>query len=162
MDLSGKLSPPAPTARDEICSCAPQRPIKLMQALSFNPLHCMNCNLEVRPETLALDDQLTDEIAHWNSIYEALYRLWLDSGEYEEWAAAELGNLRSSVNESGRLLVTQLNQVRECFYWWFQDESVENFSPCDACPACKGKLDLFESDKLRQYVCRECSMVFAG
>ena len=79
--LNTKLHPPLETPEDEICKCDGNKPIKLMCALTYNPLHCVDCNLEIVPESLPLDDAIIDSIAHWRGIFDAIYRLWLASGE---------------------------------------------------------------------------------
>ncbi len=53
-----------------------------MQALGENPIHCLNCNLEVPPEKLDLATKLIDAVAFWRNVYDAIDRLWLDSGAY--------------------------------------------------------------------------------
>ncbi len=52
-----KLRSPEPTPPDELCTCLGVPPIKLMCALGYNPVHCMDCNLEVPPERLGFDAQ---------------------------------------------------------------------------------------------------------
>jgi hypothetical protein len=44
-------------------------PVKLMtmrQVAGFNPIHCLDCNLEVPPERLSLTADLAEEIASWD------------------------------------------------------------------------------------------------
>lgn len=67
-DIYFKLRPPKPTLADELCRCVGRTPIKLMYALSYNPIHCMGCNLEVPPQSLTLSEPLVEEIADWCSI----------------------------------------------------------------------------------------------
>jgi len=82
-DWYAKLKPPVPTPVDEVCKCDGTPHIKLMSALSSNPVHCMDCNLEVAPEALGMNEQLVDSIVRWRQLHDALYILWLDSGDYE-------------------------------------------------------------------------------
>jgi hypothetical protein len=60
-DIYARLRAPAATLPDEICSCS-ERPIKLMWALSENPIHCLDCNLEIVPEALPLPPELVDRL----------------------------------------------------------------------------------------------------
>ncbi len=100
-NLYDKLRPPSQTPADEICLCEGSTPLKLMYALSYNPLHCMVCNLEVAPDSLALDARLIDAIVGWRNMFGAIYHLWLDSGHYEEWARQQLTDIKNPVNERG-------------------------------------------------------------
>ena len=122
-----KLQPSELTPDDELCRCLDMPPIKLMHALNENPIHCMNCNLEVIPETLALTERILEEISRWNNIYHAIYILWLDSGTYEAWAKEQLVDITSDVNVRGREVQRDLHKIRSCYYWYFQDESVDEF-----------------------------------
>ena len=58
----------------------------LRDALGENPLYCVACNGEVAPERIGFDERLAEDIACWLSLHRSLYQLWLDSGEYENWA----------------------------------------------------------------------------
>jgi predicted nucleic acid-binding Zn ribbon protein len=142
-----------------------------MQALGYNPLHCMQCNLEVSPESLSLPHELVDPIVAWRSVYDALDRLWLDSGSYEEWAAQELGTLRSDANRRGRALRDLLEPVRRCYYWLFTEQnavhapsssSAESRAGTQACPDCGGALTLYATSRIPQAFCDACSLVVDG
>src|SRR5262245_20459786 len=127
-DIYSKLRPPEPTPEDELCRCAGRPPIKLMQALSYNPIHCMDCNLEVPPQFLALSDSVVEEIAHWCSMAGALEHMWLESGAYEGWARDQLSDIASPVNQLGLNLRSVLATTCRCYYWYFQDEAAEDFA----------------------------------
>ena len=165
-----RLRAPAPLKPSESCSCAGQPPIKLMQALGYNPLHCMQCNLEVSPERLALPHELVDPIIVWRSVYDALDRLWLDSGSYGEWAAHELGTLRSDANRRGRALRDLLEPVRRCYYWLFTEQnpvhapsaSAESQAGSRPCPDCGGVLTINTASRIPQAFCDACSLVVDG
>src|SRR6476659_7879357 len=122
-----KLKSPPPTPLEEICSCPNSPPIKLMCALGDNPIHCMNCNLVVDPASLDLPIDLVDGIAFWRSKYDAIDRLWLASDEYEEWARTQLSDISNPLNQSGRELRARLNPIRCCYYWYFQDQTTDDF-----------------------------------
>jgi predicted nucleic acid-binding Zn ribbon protein len=132
-----------------------------MCALSYNPLHCMDCNLEVRPESLGLDVALTEAIAQWRSVYGAMERLWLDSREYESWAERELEDIRSPVNQRGLELRRRLDPLRRCYYWLHQDESTENLGLIRECPLCSRALISYDGGIFPQVVCNDCSVVIA-
>jgi len=157
-----KLYPPGPTPADEICSCLGHPPIKLMEALSYNPIHCMECNLEVPPESLKLETKLVEWIAHWRMRYAAIDCLWLDSKEYEEWAADQLRNIHSPINEQGRRLQRALNDIRRCYYWYFQDTIEDGRRPISSCPACGKAVTVRASRVGPVLVCEACSIVAQG
>jgi len=156
------LAVPPPTPVDELCSCKKPEPVKLMPSLSFNPIHCMRCNLEVNPQPLRLPPDLIQGLEYWNSIYESIYRLWLDSGVYEAWARKELEEIDSYPNRSGRQLALELGLHRTCYYWGFQDQSALDFRPLRECPSCGKGLTPYQDSKLKQLICDNCLIAFAG
>ena len=72
-----------------------------MYALTYNPVHCVDCNLEISIHRLRLSRALVSSIAHWGQVYGGVYWLWLDSGEYEAWASKQLDDVSSPVNRKG-------------------------------------------------------------
>jgi predicted nucleic acid-binding Zn ribbon protein len=161
-DIYSKLRLPEPTPESELCVCAGSPPIKLMFALSPNPMHCMNCNLEVRPETFELTPELITAMAYWTWVYEAIYRLWLDSQEYEDWAEEQLSDIFSPVNVRGRVVQGELTQVRRCYYWFFQDRSADDYRPIKDCPSCGRPLLAYTEGIFLQMICDNCGIVVVG
>jgi hypothetical protein len=127
----------------------------LQDHLSPVPLACLRCNGEIPPERVGFSEELAESLAFWRDFYRAFYILWLDSGEYESWARAELERPGSPVNVRGLGLVAQLNRHCRTYYWWFQDCTQDAFLPSSACPRCGRELD----DCLGQPVCNPCSIV---
>lgn len=161
-NLYFKLRPPAPTFLDELCQCDPPRPIKLMDALGYNPLHCIDCNGEVTPESLALPIDLVEPIVRWRSVVQSLYLLWLDSGAYEVWAETELRTITSAVNQEGIEVQAMLNSVRRCYFHYFQDQSIDDFVPIQYCPGCQQPLTAYLHGSYRQLICEQCSIITVG
>jgi predicted nucleic acid-binding Zn ribbon protein len=159
-DPLDRLRPPSATPDDEICSCGPGIPIKLMCVLSYNPICCVGCNLERAPATLGLDEMLVQEIAYWRGIYDGIYLMWLDSAEYEEWARAQLVDLSSPVNRRGRALRANLDRLTRCYYWLFEDVSADDYMPLAECPSCGGAWDACIY-RPGHRVCEPCSLVTA-
>lgn len=158
---------PEPTPPDELCRCVDGPPVKLMQALGPNPLACMRCHGEVQPETLPLPEELVDPVAQWSAVYDALDRLWLDSGAYETWAAAELANIDSSVNRAGLELRAQIDPVRRCYYWLFADAPHGNLAASSTdvaphCPICSTRMTAYDGGRIAHLVCEACSLVTAN
>ena len=152
-----QLYPPSPTPDSETCQCA-NVPVKLMQALTYNPIHCMDCNLEVPPARLGLDPDQVTAIVNWRSVYDAIDRLWLSSGDYEEWAFTQLVDLNSSVNQLGRKICNELQATSRCYYWCFRNED----TIIQTCPLCEHPVEDYTSGRFQQKICRECRLVFAG
>jgi predicted nucleic acid-binding Zn ribbon protein len=160
-DLYAKLKPPVPTPEDEVCKCVDAPPIKLMSALRFNPLHCINCNLEVSPEGLGMSEELIESIANWRQVHEALYMLWLDSGDYADWAKSQLLDLSGQVNRLGRQAQSKLHTIRKCYYWYFQDTGNPDREPMSTCPDCAQPLLEYNHGKFAGYwlTCESCLLV---
>ena len=158
-----KLYPPPRTPANELCTCPGTPPLKLMFALSYNPIHCMDCNLEVPPERLDLKSDLVEAVANWRQIHDALDHLWLDSGEYENWAWQQLLDISSSTNRRGRAVQQVLSAtIRRCYYWYPQDQSADDYTPITHCPACGQLMDDYTQGIFLQRVCETCSIVAAG
>jgi hypothetical protein len=159
-----KLRPAPPTPRDEICSCAPARPIMLMSALSDNPVHCLDCNLEVDPASLPLPEALVDAVAHWSWIAGAIHALELDSGPYEQWAQAELLDLESPVNQEGLALRQVLDATRRSYYVLFQPLDVRSgaFIVPEACPSCGRPFGAYSGARFPRLLCQKCSLVLVN
>lgn len=157
-----KLQPPLKTPPSEICSCTGTRPIKIMSSLSFNPLHCIDCNLEVAPESLNLSLEMIEEIASFRDIYYSIDLLWLDSGEYEAWALLQLSDIHSPVNRRGLELCQRVNHLRCCYYWYKQDQSADDFVPITHCPQCGQPLVEYKEGIFVQLICEQCRIITVG
>ncbi len=161
-NIYSKLKPPEPTPEDEICKCKDNPPVKLMYALSFNPVNCINCNQEVPPETLGMSEEIAQEISFWCWIYSAVDHLWLASGEYEAWAERELSDISSPINRKGREAQAGLNTIRRCYYWYFQNQSEDNFKPITDCPVCGEVLVKYSGGIFAQLICQNCNIITVG
>ena len=129
--------------------------VMLRDTLSRNPLCCVSCNNEVPSERIGFDAGMADKVADWLSVHNSLYRLWLDSGEYESWASARLADPVGQGNIRGHEIVGQLNLVVPAYYWWFVDSEVMSPEDVPACPVCAGPLADVEKRNFRECsVCR--------
>jgi hypothetical protein len=159
-----KLRPVPATPSDEVCGCDSATPILLQAHLSPNPLSCARCNLEVPPERVGLDASLAEAVAMWRRFHEAFDTLWLDSGEYEEWAATQLADPGSAVNRRGLVLAGRLSEWRRCYLSWFLAELEERSEPAD-CPRCAQPLESrFEGERPqggKLLVCEVCAVAIA-
>ncbi len=118
----------------------------------------MNCNLEVSPDTLALPAAVVDALADWATVYDAIDRLWLDSGSYEGWARTQLVDVASPVNARGRNVQAVVDGIRRCYYWYFQDEAATDYQPIRKCPVCGELLRDYTPGALSQGIC-ECDSI---
>jgi len=110
----------------------------LVDLLTDNPLHCGFCRREVDPERLQLSAEETEQIAHWFSAVSALYRLWLDSGEYEAYAKGRLLDPKGQINVKGLEIAETLSLKLPTKLWFFSD--TDDGEPTH-CPICGSKLD---------------------
>lgn len=122
----------------EACECAAIAGLLLVDLLEDNPLHCDSCRKSVDPERLALTVAETETVARWFSKATALYRLWLDSGEYEEWAKARLIDPNGQVNREGLEVARMLSARVPTRLWFFHD--TDDGQPTH-CPVCRSALD---------------------
>ena len=122
----------------EACKCARVHGLFLLDMLTDNPLHCDTCRREVDPERLQLSPEETNSVADWLSAATSLYRLWLDSGEYESYAKSCLTNPESQINRRGREIAQTLSQRKPTQLWFFHD--TDDGEPV-TCPVCSNPLD---------------------
>lgn len=158
-DIYFKLRSAQPTPADELCACSGSPPAKLMYALVENPIHCLDCNLELPPERLALTVEHIRALTDWRSVYASIYRLWLDSGSYEEWAYRQLTDLSSAANRRGLTARAALDPIRRCYYWYFQDETGDHGDLLRNCPSCEERLAMYPHGIFPQFLCERCSIV---
>ncbi|PIE47240.1 MAG: hypothetical protein CSA42_04655 [Gammaproteobacteria bacterium] len=105
----------------ESCECKDITSLVLVDMMTDNPIHCFECRKEIDSERLKIDNKLVDDIASWFSVFQSLYKLWFNSGEYEEYAKKKLIHKDSQVNIEGMLLAKRLSVYYPSYYWWFHD-----------------------------------------
>jgi len=128
-----------PWTEIERCECTKITSLVLVDILTDNPIHCFTCKGEIDPEALKLDDKLVDEIASWFGVFQSLYSLWLNSGEYEHYAKEKLIDKTSQVNTEGVTVAKKLSARYPTYYWWFYDTDDGDPSHC---PNCDQELDM--------------------
>ena len=136
MDAYNKLRP---WTEIEACACASVEGLFLVDLLTDNPLHCDSCRREVDPERLKLSVEETEAVAGWFSAASSLYRLWLDSGEYEDYAKARLLDPNGQVNRDGLEVARALSARVPTRLWFFHD--TDDGEPAN-CPVCRSELDM--------------------
>ena len=148
------------TGADEICCCGPAPPVLLQPHLTSNPLSCGRCNLEVPIERLGFDVIMADALASWRTFHDSFFYLWLDSGEFEEWAAAHLssGRVPELDGVRGLAIARRLSMDhRRCYLSWFEDEGAPGWMPATHCPRCSATLEtLFRGERPQDGELRVC------
>jgi len=119
-----------PNTEIEACDCGTMNGLLLVDLLSDNPLHCDFCRKEVDPERLQLSVEETESIARWFSVADALYRLWLDSAEYEIYAKKCLLDPNGQVNRDGLSIANMLSSRIPTRLWFFSDTDDGSPTPC--------------------------------
>lgn len=122
----------------ESCECDSVESLFLVDLLTDNPLHCGICRREVDPERIGLTAAETEAVATWYASATSLYRLWLDSGEYEDYAKARLVDPRGQINQRGLDVAARLSTRIPTRLWFFSE--VEDGTP-SKCPLCEQALD---------------------
>lgn len=143
-----KLKPRGPTSADECCRCTQLSAVYLAHVLSENPIHCAECRGEVAPERIGFDKETTESVARWNTMFGAVYSLWLDSGAYEGWAESELRSKDSPINRDGMAVREALTRYVPTSYLWFWN----GLRPT-SCPSCASG-DLLQQGQL--HLCQQC------
>jgi hypothetical protein len=127
-----------PNSIIEACECPSVNGLLLVDLLTDNPLHCDFCRKEVDPERLQLSVEETESIAAWFSAADALFRLWLDSGEYESYAKSCMLDPQGQVNRDGLAIAEMLSKRVPTRWWFFSD--TDDGVPI-RCPMCSELLD---------------------
>lgn len=135
----------------EACQCETLTELLLVDMLTDNPIHCASCRCEVDPERLQLTDNEVESIAGWHSVASALYRLWLDSGEYEDYAKQKLLDPCGQLNQQARELAIAMSIHLPTRFWYFHD--ADDADPTH-CPVCGGQLDTSVAWGIG--ICRPC------
>ena len=153
-DPYSKLRPMPPTPDDELCHCVAVSELYIAYKIGTNPIYCLTCNCEVPPERLKFEEQLAESIAFWNSIYGALYQLWLGSGSYEEWSRERLLDPKGEANLDGLRLARKLSSIARTYYLWFSESNDQGET---ACPVC-GR-EMAEKPPGRFKACEKCMVL---
>ena len=151
-----KLLPEQPTPADELCDCPGEPVVKLLSALSSNPFRCVRCNREARLQRLAYGEELYERVHQWNQVYCSVYYLWIDSGDYEQWALQQLEDIASYVNRLALELLETLNAHHRTYFEFFQRVHDEDWTPTTICPRCTSPLT---ASSANSQACERCSIV---
>ena len=123
---------------NEVCSCSENTPMHLRYSFSEFPFYCTECNGQILPSSLTITEELAQQIVDWSYVYSSLFRLCLDSGEYEAFAESALRDPKGQINSLGLQIAAKIREQRPTFYWWFTENDTVN--PSTDCPLCHQKL----------------------
>jgi hypothetical protein len=152
-----KLRAAGPTDAADLCDCAEIEALVLHDSFGPNPIHCLHCNGEVLPERVGFDAELTEDLAFWHHLQHALNVLWLDSGEYEYWAADRMRDLEGAVNTRAFELAERLRPFVRTYVWLFTDCAADGYEIATHCPKCAGPLATTRREEVRR--CDSCAIV---
>ena len=122
----------------------------------------LDCNLEVVPGRLGLDELEAHAVANWLQTYGAIDALELASGPYEQWARLQLLDPASPPNVEGREVAAMLNEKERCYFWFWQPDADEDFEPRTTCPFCNEALVRYDDGIFPQLLCEQDSVVLVG
>ncbi len=94
--------------------------------------------------------------------YGAIDALELQSGDYEQWARAELMNPDSPPNREALKLARRLSELVPTYFWFWQPESDDGWQPPSSCPVCGGALLSHTSGLFPQLLCHRDRIVVAS
>ena len=145
MNNSKKLNP-NPNI-DEICQCLKIEKILLVHLFEETPIHCYHCKNFIPASRLNLNIDISQRIKNWYPVLSALDNLWLDSGQYESYAAQQLSDKNGQLNKEALAIATELSKQYPTYYWWFSETDLHEFLDPDQqpqithCPNCNQKLN---------------------
>ena len=154
IDHSASQDPSTPSI-DNPCICPNAGPLLLCMDLSDNPIKCMVCKGTLDHKAIGIDDSVKGDALKWNSLYRALYILWIDSNEYESWALEKLADPKGRVNKLGFEIIQQLSSMRKAFYWW-SEAFAGDVDRDKKCPNCGNEWETDNANNLR--ICCSCQI----
>jgi len=96
------------------------------------------------------------ELIAWHREYGAVHTLMHESGVYSTWARDELRDIKSPINESGRVLTEGLTEVFSMYYAVdFDDDS----APA-TCLRCGAEIKPLAGYETAGPVCKACCLIF--
>jgi hypothetical protein len=136
----------AEDAEEPPCRCAtdPQPPVVLVAGLAHVPdvFYCAACRSPVEVDSLGLEDEYLASLRYWKCLFDSLYFLWLDSQEFEAFAASAFASPEARVHRLGMELAAEGSRARRAYYAWFSTtaDGTEGIEDYAACPHCSGAL----------------------
>ena len=104
----------------ELCECPGPTALKLIAALSSDPLHLRDVQPGRPVDRLELEDGLRDDLRCWGALVSALDYVWVASGDYELSALHELSDVESAINRRGLALRPRVDGDSEVCYSFFR------------------------------------------
>jgi hypothetical protein len=141
-------------ARGRRCRCAGTSPLRLMWALDPDVVWCIRCNAPVKRATHFFRPAAKNSLGRWKAEFESIYRLWLESGDYESWARRQLTSLAAPINRTGLKLVRANSKLDGRKLYYYFDQFLDRPVRARKCPACGGALNIVQGRSLG--LCSRC------
>ena len=144
--------------KETICHCSKSIPILLNGTLPYSPVRCIKCKLSMPLDRLSVKSELILKVKQWHQLYLSHFKLLSGDDEHSQWRRSKLLDEVGDINMEGLRLSQQLNPIRNCYYWMFQDINDEGFRPVQICPFCGASMQEIENNDFN--VCHDCMVAY--
>jgi hypothetical protein len=148
------------------CLCPIRRALVLRGHPGGLALWCSDCDQSVPFDGSRLPAPCLLEVRRFARQFDHIYGLWLESSEYERWAADELFRAGSALNRLGRVVAFHVSATFPCLYALASDPTTaideDGSAIVPACPVC-GRAPTVSSrfPSARARVCSACGLLLA-
>jgi predicted nucleic acid-binding Zn ribbon protein len=126
------------------------------------PFECLQCHQSIAFARFRLHpvraEMIRTQVYEWSQLYFAID--YLRRRAYLSWAEAQLTDATSAVNQLGREISADLQDLRPCYYSIFLLDHIYLLEDRSACPNCQRPMQLFSDRVYRDpaYLCSSCSL----
>lgn len=149
---------------ENMCDCQPPALLLYVGLVSqHDVIHCGGCRGLVALPGLPLSVELREELTRWAVHYHPIQSLWLESGDYETWAARQMERSDSKLNLNGMKLAGKVEETTgiPTYYWLHSYRVSRNVMKQLACPKCAHPFSSSEfAGQEGLYVCEGCRIVW--
>jgi hypothetical protein len=141
--------------KQRVCACEDWPSFLLSPDFGhFSSVICGECLCPIPPYKIE-DIWVTS----WESVYENVYLIWLNSGLLECWAESQLQDYKSDLNREARRIIGRLHKFRPVPAYYQIHIDSEEYSHDMPCPNCgrKGRLSPWRKPAR---VCGTCKLAF--
>jgi len=144
------------TQRIPPCRCEVRAPFKIAMTHEDSPCICLACDGTVALNELEISEDYRRELVAWRREYEAVHALWREAGVYAAWARTELHDLKSPINESGRILASGMPPAYMAYYAAARGDGA---SP-SRCERCNSRLSPPSGYEAAGLACDACRILY--
>jgi len=158
---------PVTAARSGVpCLCASRRALILRGHPGGLALWCSDCDQSVPFDDSRLPGPCLLEVRRFARQFDHIYGLWLESSEYEGWAADELFRAGSALNRLGRVVACHVSGTLPCLYALASDPTSggdeDETVVVPACPVCgRAPAASARFPSTSALVCSACGLLLA-